>query len=121
MKFEQNRMVQNIQNFELYCVFVCLFFVFWIKSPYFPNINQKAYFVEKLDHLSIFPTHFNKILRIKIVTIFFLRLLGLDVTLGQVCDCIKVPERKASRRNDVRATYATCGLFLNLTTILRLN
>ena len=38
----------------------------------------------------------------------FLRLLGSDVeiclSMGQFCECIKVPERKTSRRKGVRAT-----------------
>ena len=37
---------------------------------FFTNINLKAEFVERVDHLSIFQRHFNKILVIKTVTIF---------------------------------------------------
>ena len=54
----------------------------------------------------------------------FLRLLGLDVEIcvifGQFCECIKVPERKTSRRKGVRATYDTRRFVLNRTTFLRL-
>ena len=54
----------------------------------------------------------------------FLHLLELDVeicvTLGQFCECIKVPEHKTSRRKDVRATYNTRRFVLNRATILRL-
>ena len=42
--------------------------------------------------------------------------------LGKFCEGIKVPERKTSRRKDVRATYdtRTCSYVLHRTTILRL-
>ena len=57
-----------------------------------------------------------------IISIYRL-LLGLDVeiwvTLEQFCECIKVPERKTSRRKDVRLTNDTRRFVLNRTTFLR--
>ena len=56
--------------------------------------------------------------------VFLRLLLGLDVeicvTLEQFCECIKVSERKTSRRKDVRATNDTHRFVLNRTTFLRL-